>query len=279
MSAHISALAHVWSHLRSSLVALGLSEVLLRFNLLGLVETRRQLALRYLKPAGSGLEIGALHAPLPLPAAARALYVDKHTADRLRILRADAAATLVTPDLLTDGLRLDCIAADSQDFVIANHLLEHAQDALGTLRNWLNVLRPGGILFVAVPIGARCFDKGRPVTSNAHFLEDYELSRAGDTAAMRQRNLDHIEEHLAISAPAIAALQDLPWVPPDASEHQRLIELYLDHDPEQIHHHVFSRSSLGELLQLLCRVVGGACRVERVAASRVEALAIVRRLR
>lgn len=279
MSADFLALAHIWPRLRRGMVRVGLSELLLRLDVLGLVETRRQLALRYLKPAGSGLEIGALHAPLPLPPGARALYVDKHTADSLRILRADAAATLVVPDLLADGLRLHCIAAGSQDFVIANHLLEHAQDALGTLRNWLNVLRPGGILFVAVPIGARCFDRGRPVTSSAHFLEDYELSLAGDTATMRQRNLAHIEEHLAISAPAITALQGQPWVSPSDKERRRLIAHFLDRDPEQIHHHVFSRSSLGELLQLLSQVSGGDCRVERIAASRVEVVGIVRRLR
>lgn len=279
MSSDFSALTHIWTPLRHGMIRAGLSELLLRLDLLGLVETRRQLALRYLKPAGSGLEIGALHAPLPLPPEARALYVDKHTADNLRILRADAAATLLVPNLLTDGLKLHCIAAGSQDFVIANHLLEHAQDALGTLRNWLNVLSPGGILFVAVPIGARCFDRGRQITSSAHFLEDYELSLTGDTATMRQRNLAHIEEHLAISAPAIAALQGQSWVAPGDEERRRLITHYLDRDPEQIHQHVFSRSSLGELLQLLTQVSGIACHIERIAASRVEVVGIVRRLR
>ncbi|KAB2928375.1 MAG: class I SAM-dependent methyltransferase [Dechloromonas sp.] len=269
----------IWPRLRRGMVDAGLGELLLRLNVLGLVETRRKLAFQHIAPGSCGLEIGALHAPLPLPPGAHACYVDKHCVDTLRTLRADAATTLVIPDLLADGLRLHCIAAESQDFVIANHLLEHAQDTLGTLCNWLHVLRPGGTLFIAVPIGARCFDRGRPLTTNEHFLADYELTLAGDTAAMRQRNLAHVEEHLAISAPAIAALQGQSWVPPGDGERQRLITHFLDHNPEQIHHHVFSRTSLGELLHLLCRVVGGACRVERVAASRVEALAIVRRLR
>lgn len=271
--------SRLWPRLRHGMVAAGLGELLLRLKVLGLVETRRHLASRHIVPGSCGLEIGALHAPLPLPAGARAFYVDKHSAATLRTLRTDAADTLVGPDLLADGLRLPCIAAGSQDFVIANHLLEHAQDALGTLCNWLHVLRPGGLLFVAVPIGARCFDRGRPLTTGQHFLEDYELTRAGDSAAMRQRNLAHIEEHLAISAPAIAALQGQPWVAPGEAERQRLIAHFLDRNPEQVHHHVFSRASLGELLQLLCRVAGGSCRVERVAASRVETIGIVRRLR
>lgn len=279
MTAAPPTLARLWSCLRRGMVAAGLGELLLRLNVLGLAETRRHLAWRHIAPGSTGLEIGALHAPLPLPPGAHAIYVDKHSAATLRSLRADAAATLVGPDLLADGLRLDCITPGSQDFVIANHLLEHAQDALGTLCNWLHVLRPGGLLFVAVPIGARCFDRGRPLTPAEHFLADYELTRAGDTAAMCQRNLVHIEEHLAISAPAIAALQGQSWKPPGDAERQRLIAHFLDRNPEQIHHHVFSPACLGELLELLCRVTGGACRVERVAASRVETLGIVRRLR
>lgn len=271
--------SRLWTRLRRGMIAAGLGKLLLRLNVLGLVETRRHLALRHIAPDSCGLEIGALHAPLPLPPGARAFYVDKHSAAALRTLRADAAATLTGPDLLADGLGLHCIAPGSQDFVIANHLLEHAQDALGTLCNWLHALRPGGVLFVAVPIGARCFDRGRPLTSGAHFFEDYELTRAGDTVTMRRRNQAHIEEHLTISAPAIAALHGQPWMAPDNGERQRLITYYLDRDTSQIHHHVFSRASLSQLLQLLCSVTGDTCRIERIAASRVEALGIVRRLR
>lgn len=142
-----------WTALRAALVGLGLSEWLLARGRLGLEETRRRLALRYLPANGQGIEVGALHCPLPLPPGARGRYVDHHTAEELRRLRADAGAGIVGTDLLADGFTLGCIADASQDFVVANHVLEHASDALGTLEHWLRVLRPGGILFVAVPIG------------------------------------------------------------------------------------------------------------------------------
>jgi ubiquinone/menaquinone biosynthesis C-methylase UbiE len=40
------------------------------------------------------------------------------------------------------------LADSSQDFVIANHLLEHLPDPIGALKEWYRVLRAGGTLFL-----------------------------------------------------------------------------------------------------------------------------------
>lgn len=263
-----------WASLRAALIACGLAEPLLRRGLLGLEETRRRLALRHLPAGGQGLEIGALHCPLPLPPGARARYVDHHTADELRRLRADAGPGIVGTDILADGFALGCIAGASQDFVVANHVLEHATDALGTLENWLRVLRSGGVLFVAVPRGERCADRGRAVTTVGHFLEDRRLVAAGDAAAMRARDRVHVEEHLAIAAPALARERGEPWQPPQGEAREREIARLLGADSSQIHHHVFTQDSLAALLGLL----GDRIRIERVARSSVEIVAIVRKL-
>lgn len=149
----------------------------------------------------------------------------------------------------------------SQDFVVANHVLEHAIDALGTLQSWLRVLRPGGVLFVAVPIGEHCFDRGRNITPAEHFLKDYLLVAAGDGQAMRERNRAHVEEHLAIAAPALVREQCQPWQQPHGA------------DSSQIHHHVFTQDSFTALLGLLVE----QARIERVARSSVEIVGIVRK--
>lgn len=266
-----------WSALRAALIGCGFSEPLLRLGLLGLEETRRRLALRYLAPTMQGLEIGALHRPLPLPPGARARYVDRHAPEALRALRTDASESIVTPDLLADGFALGCIADSSQDLVIANHVLEHASDAFGALENWLRVLRPGGVLFVAVPIGARCFDRGRTVTPPEHFREDHRLTVAGDAEAMRERNRAHVEEHLAIAAPALAREQGRPWQAPQEEAREREIERLLGSDSSQIHHHVFTPDSFAALLGLLGELPGRPVRVERIARSSVEIVGIVRK--
>jgi len=41
--------------------------------------------------------------------------------------------------------------ANSQDTIIARHILEHCQDPLGTMAEWNAVLKPGGKLIIAVP--------------------------------------------------------------------------------------------------------------------------------
>lgn len=274
MQSESAILRTTWSALRAAAIACGLSEWLLWHGRLGLVETRRHLALQHLPGDARGLEIGALHCPLPLPAGTRAYYVDRHAPDALRELRADAGPAIVTPDLLADGFALDCIVAASQDFIIANHVLEHAVDALGTLEHWLRALRPGGVLFITVPIGERCFDRGRAATTAEHFLEDRRLVASGEAVAMRARNRMHVDEHLAISAPALARAAGRPWHPLQGAAREQEIERLLDQDAGRIHHHVFTPSSFGTLLGLL----GKQVRVERVAHSRVEALSIVRKV-
>lgn len=275
MPSEQSLLHTVWSTLRNCLVGCGLSGPLLHIGYLGLDETRRHLSLRYLKPEGTalGLEIGAMHRPLPLPVGARALYIDKYTRRALQEMSSEVTTSIVTPDIITDGFNLGCIAPSSQDFLIANHVLEHASNALGTLQNWLRVLRPGGILFVAVPRGDRCFDRGRTITSVAHFVEDHRLSIAGDHATIRARNREHIEEHLSISAPVLARQQGQIWTAPKPEAREQLIERLLGSDSSLVHHHVFTPASFGALLGLL----NTSMVVERIAHSSVEIIGIARK--
>ena len=141
-----------------------------------------RIAKRYL--SGDGIEIGALHNPLPLPRSARVRYVDRLPVAQLRAHYPELEQEpLVEVDILDDGERLATIPDSSLDFVVANHFLEHTQDPVGTLVNAHRVLRPGGVLYVAVPDKRHTFDADRPVTPIEHLLRDYEegpeVSRRG----------------------------------------------------------------------------------------------------
>jgi SAM-dependent methyltransferase len=256
------------------MVAAGLTDWLLGRGILGLDATRKTLASYYLPLGGSGIEIGALHSPLPLPGGAVARYLDCHTAEELRQFNASTTMSIAEPDLIADGFALNCIATTSQDFVIANHVLEHATDALGTLENWLCALRPGGILFVAVPIGACCFDRGRAVTSLEHFIEDRRFTTIGNAEAMRQRNREHVEEHLRFAAPAMARLSGTSWQGLHGDARENEIERLTGRDSYLIHHHVFSPESFAVLLGLLSK----QARIERIAQSSVEIVGVMRKL-
>lgn len=136
-----------------------------------ILANRQRVAARYL--AGDGVEIGALDAPTPLPPEAKARFVDFRTVAELAAQYPDLDARRFVPvDVVDDGERLDRIDDASLDFLIANHMLEHCENPLGTLRNHLRKVRPGGWFFYAMPDMRCCFDAARPLTPFAHLVAD-----------------------------------------------------------------------------------------------------------
>src|SRR4029079_12002414 len=123
---------------------------------------RVRLAKRFLR--GEGLEIGALHLPLPMPRGAQVRYVDRMDE---RSLVAESpeleGRDLVHVDVVDDGERLTTVPDASVDFVVANHFLEHTEDPIGTLEQHVRVLRPGGVLYLANPDPRVTFDERPPL--------------------------------------------------------------------------------------------------------------------
>lgn len=146
------------------------------------LDARAEFAARYLN--GEGLEIGPLHLPLALPPNARARYVDRMGVEELRSEYPELADWNLTPvDVIDDGERLATIAESSQDFVVANHFLEHCENPISTIETHLGKLKPGGVLFYAVPDKRYTFDFRRPVVTLEHMVLDYEEGPEGSRAA------------------------------------------------------------------------------------------------
>jgi SAM-dependent methyltransferase len=137
-----------------------------------LSRARWDLASRHLR--GEGLEIGALDKPLRLPRSASARYVDHLDGAGLREHYPELEGLpLVDVEVVDDGETLATVADASVDFIVANHFMEHTQDPIGTLKHHLRVLRPGGILYLAIPDKRRTFDRPRPVTPLEHVVRDH----------------------------------------------------------------------------------------------------------
>ncbi len=148
------------------------ARVLLRPGDRAFERNRRRLADRHLR--GAGLEIGALHLPLHVPRATRVRYVDRMDVAALRRHYPELRdLDLVEADVIDDGETLATVEAGSADFVIANHFIEHTQDPIGTLANHLRVLRPGGVLYLAVPDKRLTFDRDREITPLEHVVRDH----------------------------------------------------------------------------------------------------------
>jgi SAM-dependent methyltransferase len=136
-------------------------------------DARREMAARHL--FGEGLEIGPLHQPLALPPQAKARYVDRMKVDALRSEYPELAEwNLTEVDVVDDGELLSTIPEESQDFIIANHFLEHCENPISTIGTHLGKLKPGGALFYAVPDKRFTFDFRRPVTPLSHMVADFE---------------------------------------------------------------------------------------------------------
>lgn len=189
---------------------------------------RRQLK-RHLR--GDGIEIGALHQPLDVSALpiSRIRYVDRLPTEALRLQYPELQnETFVPIDIIDDGQELRTVAAESLDFIIANHLIEHCDNPLGTIENWLMKLRQGGIIFLAVPDQRKGWDERRPVTSLQHIIADYRST----PTSRKARNFQHFKDW----AELVGNIHDPAHV-------QWLIEI-----DYSIHFHVFTFDSFHALL-------------------------------
>lgn len=193
-----------------------------------MLRRRRELSSKYL--AGQGIEIGALHHPLEVNEKISVRYVDRLNSEELRLHYPELKEfSLVPVDVIDDGEKLSRIEDESLDFIIANHMLEHCEDPLGTVRNHLRKIRSGGILYYAIPDQRYGFDLNRPLTSFMHLVQD---DRQGP-ASSRQ---DHFHEW--------ARLVGKKTSPRDAYEEaKRLMEL-----DYSIHFHVWNATTFHEFL-------------------------------
>lgn len=144
---------------------------------------------------GEGIEIGALHFPLPVPKRVTVRYVDMATREEnIRKFPNLEADHIVHTDYVCNGETLDLIDDESQNFVIANHMLEHCINPLGSLRNFIRVLKPGGMLFLALPDKRFSFDRDRAVTPFAHIEEDFRLGRTEEDLSVYEDWTTHVRK-------------------------------------------------------------------------------------
>lgn len=208
---------------------------------------------------GSGIEIGALHNPLRVPRSVDVRYVDRMTVPELRQQYPELARErLVDVDVIDDGERLESIADGSQDFVVANHFLEHSQDPVGALANMFRVLRERGILYLAVPDKRFTFDSKRAPTPLEHVLADH---RDGPEDSRRS----HYEEWARL-------VDDVPENEVDAHVESLLARDY------SIHFHVWTQADMLELLVALRRELGIAFDLEVAVRNGKENVFVLRKL-
>jgi SAM-dependent methyltransferase len=77
-------------------------------------------------------------------------------------------------DHVLDGTRsmADSIGREAAfDYIVASHVIEHTPDMLGFLKSCERLLRPSGVLLLAVPDKRFCFDIFQPLTGTGAVLQ------------------------------------------------------------------------------------------------------------
>jgi SAM-dependent methyltransferase len=218
---------------------------------------RSLLAERFI--TGQGIEIGAAHMPTHLPAGAVVTYVDMVSTQDLRRLWPEVAdLDLVNVSIVDDAERLAKIPPASQDFIIANHFLEHCLDPIGALITFHDRLRDGGVLYAAVPDKRHTFDVDRPVTPYEHLLEEHQ---AGDRRFIH----DHTREYAELAERYQGDL--------DARAQEIVDSAY------RIHYHVWTYAEILELAVNTIRQFNLAFELECAMASGNELILILRKPR
>ncbi|HVF56478.1 MAG TPA: methyltransferase domain-containing protein [Pyrinomonadaceae bacterium] len=218
---------------------------------------RSFIAGKYL--AGDGIEIGALHLPLQVPRRARVKYVDRMTTPELRRQYPELASLpLVEPDILDNGEQLANVPDATQDFVIANHFVEHCQNPLHAVGNMLRVLKEGGILYLTIPDMRYTFDVDRPVTSVEHVLRDYD---EGPEWSRRQ----HFEEWVRF----VSKVED-------ATEAEKQVGDLMGMD-YSIHFHAWTQGEMFEILAALKKRMGIGFDIELFLKNGAECIFILRK--
>ncbi len=218
---------------------------------------RRALGHQYLH--GEGIEIGALHHPMVVPNDAKVRYVDRLPVEQLRIQYPELNhLKLVQVDVVDDGEQLHHFPDESLDFIIANHMLEHTENPLGTIRQHLRKLKPGGCLYYAIPDGRMSFDVDRRRTSFWHLMRD---DRHGPQISRTRHFQEWVRYVNKETDPDRAAVQT-----------KKLMDMNYS-----IHFHVWDTRSFRRFLRFAMLYLRRRFGVEHFSRNNTEAIAILRK--
>ncbi|HEY2480860.1 MAG TPA: class I SAM-dependent methyltransferase [Caulobacteraceae bacterium] len=128
---------------------------------------------------------------------------------------------------------LSFIAADSYDFVLSSHMIEHCANPLRALIEWRRILKPGGALILVAPHKDGTFDHRRPVVTIEHLVADYE-------GEVDESDATHVEEVLALHDIS----RDVDGGDFEAFEARTLRW----RENRCLHHHVFDTHLAGEMV-------------------------------
>ena len=196
--------------------------------------TRSDKILSCIEPSTQlGIEIGPLTSPIVTRDMGMIRYVDYATAEELKTKYADEAGVdtskIVEVDYIWGAQSLPDLVGNEApfDYAIASHVIEHVPDLIGWLKELHAILKPGGMLSLAIPDKRFCFDYRRDLTKPADILEAYLLRS-------RKPSPRQVFDHLAS---AVARQGAIAWSG-EVDEHE-LVNIHTEAEAWKITHQAF----------------------------------------
>jgi ubiquinone/menaquinone biosynthesis C-methylase UbiE len=135
-----------------------------------------------------------------------------------------------------EATELTKIENKSYDFLLASHCLEHSANPIKAMKEWVRVIKSGGIIVVIVPNKEVCFDHRRDDTQFEHIINDYYND-------ITEHDLTHLNE--------ILEKHDLDMDLPAGTLEQFKERSLQNFSNRGLHQHVFSLSLLKRLFNYL----------------------------
>lgn len=222
-----------------------------------LIDIRKQLSRAMIH--GQGIEIGALHNPLWVSPEAKVSYVDRMgLVDLLRHYPNFTPNDVAVPDIVDDGEKLLTFENGSLDFIIANHMLEHCENPLGTLRSHLSKLRSGGVLYYTIPDMRFFHDAARDLTPFEHFVMD-------DKEGPQRSRMGHYREWART------------WVKKSEESECEAEAKSLEQSNYSIHFHVWNLTSFADFILRAQVYLANAFCVDTIQFNFTEVICILRK--
>lgn len=161
----------------------------------------------------SGLELGPLDRPTLSKARGPLAYIDHALTEELRAKYTGSPAAMVDLDRIqtvdyawpSGSLRARIPDGKLFDYAVAVHVMEHVADPIGWLGHLAEVIRPGGVISLALPERSLCFDHRRALTRPADLIDAW-------IAKLDRPSPRHVFDHVAFVSPLHLG-NDLPALP------------------------------------------------------------------
>ena len=192
--------------------------------------THEEKIARWIPPGAVGVEIGAFKSPIP---GLTPFYVD-------------CFSEFAGEPCLFDYWGTACelpFRDNSLDYVATSHVLEHVANPVAAFKEWMRVLRHGGLIYLVVPDRRFTWDHARELTPPEHMFADFQRGTTQSDGT-----------HIADFVDNVDWTTFSPTTPPEEhAEKKRLMRETYAHAVKNaleinIHFHVFEPSNLRALV-------------------------------